>query len=526
MSPEARRLRTASLNRRVLLVALTVLALVLTITGVLTEVLVGAQLRADAASRLGSHVQAAEQAARAGAGPREVAAAAQGDGVTASLLTPAGVVLGNSGLGPSRRGTERARPGGPQPLAGPGAAGGEGGSAQPQVLTRSLPDGSVLTVSVDTASISQVQQQLRGVLVPLLLGAVVVAGLLLAVGVRTALRPLGRMTTLARDIAHGDRGRRLAPVRTDTELGRTAAAFDDMLDSLEGAVAAAEAADARTRRFVADAAHELRTPLAGVQAATEAMLGAGTTIDSGRREHLQLLAVRQAQRAGHLVQELLAMARIDEGLTLTQTPVELAAFTDTQVAQARALAPGMTIAVDAAACVVTADPPRLAQVLTNVLDNARNHAGPNAEVQISVHATPTAAQLLVTDNGPGVPVAERERIFDRLVRLDEARSYEGGSQRSGAGLGLAIARGIARAHGGELTWARTRSGLPAAATPGARRRVSGAGSAAVACPAPAQSSPASTAARGWWRLPGRRLRTSTAGRSGSRPHACGAPGWS
>ena len=180
MSPEARRLRTASLNRRVLLVALTVLALVLTITGVLTEVLVGAQLRADAASRLGSHVQAAEQAARAGAGPREVAAAAQGDGVTASLLTSAGVVLGNSGLGPSRRGTERARPGGPQPLAGPGAAGGEGGPTQPQVLTRSLPDGSVLTVSVDTASISQVQQQLRGVLVPLLLGAVVVAGLLLA----------------------------------------------------------------------------------------------------------------------------------------------------------------------------------------------------------------------------------------------------------------------------------------------------------------------------------------------------------
>jgi len=470
VSPEARRLRTASLNRRVLLVALTALALVLTITGVLTEVLVGAQLRADAASRLGSHVQAAEQAARAGAGPREVAAAAQGDGVTASLLTPAGVVLGNSGLGPSHRGTERARPGGPEPLAGHSAApgaGGAGGPAQPQVLTRSLPDGSVLTVSVDTASISQVQQQLRGVLVPLLLGAVVVAGLLLAVGVRTALRPLGRMTTLARDIAHGDRGRRLAPVRTDTELGRTAAAFDEMLDSLEGAVVAAEAADARTRRFVADAAHELRTPLAGVQAATEAMLGAGTNIDSGRREHLQLLAVRQAQRAGHLVQELLAMARIDEGLTLTHTPVDLAAFTDTQVAQARVLAPGMSIAVDAAACTVLActvlaDPPRLAQVLTNVLDNARNHAGPNADVQISVQATPTAAQLLVTDNGPGVPVAERERIFDRLVRLDEARSYEGGSQRSGAGLGLAIARGIARAHGGELTCVEPGSGRGAA----------------------------------------------------------------
>jgi len=147
--------------------------------------------------------------------------------------------------------------------------------------------------------------------------------------------------------------------------------------------------------------------------------------------------------------------------------VELAAFTDTQVAQARALAPGMTITVDASACTVLgctvlADPPRSAQVLTNVLDNARNHAGPNAEVQISVHATPTAAQLLVTDNGPGVPVAERERIFDRLVRLDEARSYEGGSQRSGAGLGLAIARGIARAHGGELTCVEPGSGRGAA----------------------------------------------------------------
>ena len=89
---------------------------------------------------------------------------------------------------------------------------------------------------------------------------------------RLALAPLDAMTALARSITRGDRGRRLAPPRTDTELGRAAAAFDDMLDALEGAEAAARAAAERTRRFVADAAHELRTPLAGVQAVAEAAM--------------------------------------------------------------------------------------------------------------------------------------------------------------------------------------------------------------------------------------------------------------
>ena len=126
-----------------------------------------------------------------------------------------------------------------------------------------MSDGSQLTLVADDQAVSAAQARLRRTLVLLGLGALVVAGVILLFTTRLALAPLDAMTALARSITSGDRGRRLAPRRTDTELGRTAAAFDDMLDELEGAEAAARAAADRTRRFVAAAAHELRPPLAG-----------------------------------------------------------------------------------------------------------------------------------------------------------------------------------------------------------------------------------------------------------------------
>jgi two-component system OmpR family sensor kinase len=294
--------------------------------------------------------------------------------------------------------------------------------------------GAKFTFYADTEAISQAQVRLRKLLIMLGIGAIVVTGVLMIWVVRRALAPLDAMTSLAQAIAAGHRGGRLNPSRTDTELGRTAAAFDGMLDSLEGS-------EQRTRRFVADAAHELRTPITGVQAVAEALVQA--PVDSPDRDQMSFLLVREARRAGRLVDDLLALAQLDAGYEMQRESVDLLGLAEAEVARTRYVAPDFDIAADGVSVVVMGDGQRLAQVLANLVDNARQATGPSGSVRIRVDPT----GFTVSDDGPGVPESERERIFDRLVRLDDARDRRSG----GSGLGLAIARGVVRAHGGELT---------------------------------------------------------------------------
>jgi signal transduction histidine kinase len=294
--------------------------------------------------------------------------------------------------------------------------------------------GAKFTFYADTEAISQAQVRLRKLLIMLGLGAIVVTGLLMIWVVRRALAPLDVMTSLAQAIAAGHRGGRLNPSRTDTELGRTAAAFDGMLDSLEGS-------EQRTRRFVADAAHELRTPITGVQAVAEALVQA--PVDSPDRDQMSFLLVREARRAGRLVDDLLALAQLDAGYEMQREVVDLLGLAEAEVARTRYVAPDFDIAAEGVSVAVVGDGQRLAQVLANLVDNARQATGASGSVRISVDP----GGLTVSDDGPGVPEADRERIFDRLVRLDDARDRRSG----GSGLGLAIARAVVRAHGGDLT---------------------------------------------------------------------------
>ncbi|MFD5824964.1 sensor histidine kinase [Lentzea sp. NPDC060358] len=295
-------------------------------------------------------------------------------------------------------------------------------------------NGNKFSFYADTEAISQAQLRLRKLLVLLGLGAIALTGLMMILVVRRALAPLDAMTSLAQAIAAGHRGGRLNPSRTDTELGRTAAAFDGMLDSLEGS-------EQRTRRFVADAAHELRTPITGVQAVAEALVSA--PVDSPDRDQMSFLLVREARRAGRLVDDLLALAQLDAGYEMQRETVDLLGLAQAEVARTRYVAPDFDITAEGVPVTVVGDGQRLAQVLANLVDNARQASGPQGTVRIRVDP----AGFTVTDNGPGVPDGERERIFDRLVRLDDARDRRSG----GSGLGLAIARGVVRAHSGELT---------------------------------------------------------------------------
>lgn len=411
-------LRTVSLRRRVTALSMIVLAVVLLVVGVLTDVLVAAQTRSDLDTRLQARAATAarlvEQGVRQGDLVREI----ESPGVHAFVTAGDGTVY-RDGRGPGRRG--------------PDSRTGD------RVVQSALPDGSTLTLVGDSSEVSADQRRVRRTMFLLSIAALVVAGVVTFASTRVALAPLDAMTALARSITRGDRGSRLAPTRTDTELGRTAAAFDAMLDALEGAEASARASEFRTRQFVADAAHELRTPLAGVQAAAEAAVAPGLAPED--RDRLHLLLLREAHRAGRLVDDLLVLARIDAGIELRREPVDLLELARGEVERVRLLAPGLDVGLSGEAVTVLGDAPRLAQVLANLLDNARRHAAGRISVQVGGPATVT-----VTDDGPGVAPADRERIFERLVRLDEARSSDDG----GAGLGLAIARGIARAHGGDL----------------------------------------------------------------------------
>lgn len=436
-------LRTVSLRRRVTASSLLVLAAVLLVVGVLTDVLVAAQTRSDLQSRLDGRAATAVQLAGQGVRGADLVRRLDTPGVRVTLTTTGGTVY-TSGPGFGPAGPGLGPPGGPDRAGPPGARG--GGRTADRVVRATLPDGSALVLTADSDQVTAAQQRLRRILFALSVAGLVAAGLVTLLTTRLALAPLDAMTGLARSITRGDRGRRLAPARTDTELGRAAAAFDTMLDALEGAEATARASEARTRRFVADAAHELRTPLAGVRAAAEAALDPG--LPAPDRDRLHLLLLRDTQRAARLVDDLLALARIDAGIELHPVPVDLLELARTEAERAGLLAPRLTVAVTGGPVVVRGDPQRLGQVLANLLDNARRHTPDGGTITVAVAPVGDGGTgtVTVTDTGPGVPASDRERIFERLVRLDDARSADDG----GAGLGLAIARGIARAHGGEL----------------------------------------------------------------------------
>ncbi|MEU1206096.1 HAMP domain-containing sensor histidine kinase [Nocardia sp. NPDC005825] len=319
-------------------------------------------------------------------------------------------------------------------------------------------DGGRLTLQIDTPLLARVQSRLGLLLVMATTFAIAVISLALWFGVRRALEPLDAMTRLARDIAHGHLGRRLEPSRTDTELGRTAAAFDEMLDALEGALrdtaaaeARARASEQRIRAFVGDAAHELRTPVTGVRSLAEAVLQQPTDTDPEDRQRMLLLLVRETHRAGRLVDDLLDLARIDAGLQLRREPVDLRALADAQFDSMRMLHPDTEFHLTGDPVTASADPERITQILTNLLTNAcqamRDHGSVTIDVRAALDRSDSStAELTISDTGPGIPAEARERIFDRLVRLDSARD----TRPDGSGLGLAIARGLARAHGGDL----------------------------------------------------------------------------
>jgi two-component system OmpR family sensor kinase len=454
--------RTRSLRTRTVASVLLVLTGLLLVLGVSVDTALGSRLRGEIEQRLQDRVETA-RALSGSVDDSVLVKRLSGQGVSAFLRSADGTI-NTSGpspeeisVAPGRPPAGKGRPAPPPPQ--PTAASGritETGSVL--TLDAELADGSIVRVAADSSQVESTLAQLRTVLVVASLATLVLAAVVLLVVVRRSLSPLDDMTRVARSITSGDRGRRLHPDRPRTDIGRTALAFDAMLDEVEGAERSALRAEQGLRDFLSDAAHELRTPVAGMQAAAESLLR--NQASRAEREQLAVQVVREARHAARLVDDMLLMSRVDQGLELVREPLDLVAAA--RAAAARPLPGGVTtIDVSGDEAWVLADPDRIAQVLGNLLANACRVAD---TVRIGVRADGAQVVLDVTDDGPGVPPADRERIFERLVRLDQGRDRHAG----GVGLGLAVARGIAEAHGGRLTCepssvgARFRLVLPAA----------------------------------------------------------------
>jgi len=264
--------------------------------------------------------------------------------------------------------------------------------------------------------------------------AALLAGYLLAA--RTA-APLRRMASTAAKIDAGDLTPRIGPEpRAAVEVRILAEAFDRMLDRLDRAFL-------RQRQFASDASHELRTPLTAIRGQLEVLImDPQPGPDELRR--VERLVNAEMTRIERLLEDLLMLARLDEGVPLRRSEIATAPFL-------RRIADESLEDVelgDLAAGTLYADPDRLTQVIRNLLDNARRHAGPAGRVALSTSTTGSSLAIRVDDDGPGIPAQDRERVFDRFHRSDAARDRDSG----GSGLGLAIARSLVELHGGRI-WA-------------------------------------------------------------------------
>jgi two-component system OmpR family sensor kinase len=225
-----------------------------------------------------------------------------------------------------------------------------------------------------------------------------------------------------------------------------------MLGHIESAFKAREASERRLRRFVADASHELRTPLAAVRAYAE-LFARGADRNPADLERAMAGITRESERMSLLVDDLLLLARLDEGRPLEREPVELDEVVRDAVETSVALDAHRPIELESEPVSVLGDRERLRQIVDNLLGNVRSHTPPRAPVRVRVGAVGGEAVIEVEDSGPGMTADAVERVFERFYRSDESRSRASG----GVGLGLSIVAAVAHAHGGTVA-ARSQPG--------------------------------------------------------------------
>ncbi|WP_309129013.1 ATP-binding protein [Microbacterium sp.] len=323
-------------------------------------------------------------------------------------------------------------------------------------------NGTIVVTGMSRAEVQRTLGSLFTVIALATLGGLVLLALTTAVTISVGLRPLRAVAATATRVANQplDRGEvsiteRVPETEADprTETGLVGAALNTLLDHVDTSLAARQRNEERMRRFVADASHELRTPLASIRGYSELSLkalGQGQSAETLQNTTSALERIQaQSVRMTRLVEDLLLLARLDEGRELVRGPVDLTQLAVEAIADAQptALDHSWQIDVPEHPVRVTGDAGRLHQVVTNLLANARTHTPPGTSITLAVAAVGDGAELRVHDDGPGIDPKVREELFARFARGDVSRARQTG----GTGLGLAIAKAIVEGHGGTIS---------------------------------------------------------------------------
>ncbi|MEU4892616.1 HAMP domain-containing sensor histidine kinase [Streptomyces sp. NPDC044780] len=326
-------------------------------------------------------------------------------------------------------------------------------------------DGDVLITGLPLRPVEETVHRLELVETVVFGSALLATGVAGALWVRLSLRPLRRVTTTAAGVAElplasGEVAMPPPVPDTDprTEVGQVGTALNRMLGHVGDALARRQASEERLRHFAADASHELRTPVASVRGHAELALRHPGPVPAEVRHALERIQ-SESERMSTLVDDLLLLARLDAGRPLARAPVDLTRLVLDATGDARAAGPGhrWTLELAEEPVTVVGDEHRLQQVVGNLLANARIHTPPGTRVTVRLApAGEDWAEFSVADDGPGVPQALRDEVFERFARADPGRARAAG----GTGLGLAIARAVIAAHGGTVTLA----GAPGATT--------------------------------------------------------------
>ncbi|MEE1618899.1 sensor histidine kinase [Brachybacterium sp. J153] len=344
----------------------------------------------------------------------------------------------------------------------PGAAGSPGDAVSVtlsigayRVMLQPLDDTAAVVTGLPLAENRSTLLRLDLTLLGAGLGALVVTGIGGSLLVRRTLSPLEGVAELASDVArtpleHGSvRLEQRVPARhavPGTEVGDVGAALNLLLDNVEGAIETRHRSEERMRRFIADASHELRTPLTAIRGYTEMLRLTEELSDRGRQSVDRLQA--QSGRMTSLVEDLLLLTRLDDHAPLVRVPVDLGEIVLECAMDARAAGPDhpLDVSVPDEPVMVAGEEARLAQVVLNLLSNARKHTPEGTAVAVRLSAESGGARLEVADAGPGIDPELLPDVFSRFTRADRARS--GGEGTSG--LGLSIVRAIVEAHDGSI----------------------------------------------------------------------------
>jgi two-component system, OmpR family, sensor kinase len=322
------------------------------------------------------------------------------------------------------------------------------GSPSYRVLVNTVDNGATV---IEATPLTDVQATLSHLVTVEVIASLLVLGaltILVIWVVRRGLHPLGDVVHAADAVADGDLSHRVPVPNPRTEVGHLGVAFNTMVDRIEASFAERDESEQRLRRFVADASHELRTPLTSIRGYSE--LFRRGAADEPEQLALAMRRIEdEASRMSVLVDDLLLLARLDQGRPLEQEPVELGALTADAVADARAVEPDrpITLTKPGAPVVVTGDDVRLHQVVANLLANARVHTPEGTPVDVRIGVDGHDAVLEVADHGPGLTPEAAAHVFERFYRVDSARTRRSG----GAGLGLAIVAAVVNAHGGRVS---------------------------------------------------------------------------